>query len=209
MAFPAEHYMMMGMHKYEDLPIYGPYNDNDFNFTVEILRTSGSVRAREENIRMIRERLRDFGFFGYMEFLEGKLRWITGDGTFFWGFEGYGGTDGLSTLEFEGMSEAHSFFRNLLYPSGGGYEHYTHMAQGIWLFNLMWMFLFAFCKKDCQNAGINICILAAAGSLLFILLFEGRSRYLINHLPYFCVISSYCFLKVTDALQDRYHIFKR
>ena len=49
-----------------------------------------------------------------------------------------------------------------------------------------------FYRKDAYGAQATACCrLAVCGILLFILLFEGRSRYLINFLPIFLVLAAY------------------
>ena len=45
---------------------------------------------------------------------------------------------------------------------------------------------------------------AIFGILCFILLFEGRSRYMINHLPFFVMLASYGFQSITDQIQRHF-----
>lgn len=46
-------------------------------------------------------------------------------------------------------------------------------------------------ENDDSNKYVDIGKLAIIGIVLFILLFEGRSRYLINHLPIFIFVGTY------------------
>jgi integral membrane protein (TIGR03766 family) len=183
-AFPPEHWIKMGMQRQDvgDRYSYGAYNAEDFFFTASFLTTEEKRRADRG---VIRERLSDFGLTGYAGFLINKARWITGDGTFHWGEFAFKNLEGATGSELR--------FKNLFFPGGTHYTYFAHFAQGIWLFVLLWYFVYAFQKKDTSNPFVNICIFTVMGLVAFILLTEGRSRYLINHLPYLAILSSFCF----------------
>ena len=191
-SFPAEHWIKMGMQMQPvgDRFSYGAYNADDFFFTASFL-TTGEKRAADREV--IRERLADFGPMGYIHFLINKARWITCDGTFHWGE--------FASGDFENITERQLHFRNLMFPRGADYSTFAHFAQGVWLFIWFWYFLFIFIKKNTSCVFTNMCICALTGLVLFILLTEGRSRYLINHLPYFAIISSLCFVSVFQTAQ--------
>jgi len=188
-AFPAEHWIKMGMQRQSvgDRYTYGAYSAEDFFFTAGFPSTQEMRRADRQ---VIRERLSDFGVVGYSRFLVNKLRWITDDGTFHWGEFAFGNFENTTPLQLH--------FRNLVFPRGDNYSGFAHFMQGIWLFILFWNFVYAFHKKKSSDAFINVCICAITGLLMFILLTEGRSRYLINHLPLFAVTSAYCFSYVSS-----------
>ncbi|MCL2853827.1 MAG: hypothetical protein FWE20_12520 [Defluviitaleaceae bacterium] len=191
-AFPVEHWIKMGMQRQTvgDRYTYGAYNAEDFFFTAGFSSTQEMRRADRQ---VIRERLSDFGVIGYSHFLINKLRWITDDGTFHWGEFAQG--------NFEDMTPMQSRPRNLIFPGGDNYAYFAHFMQGIWLFILFWYFCAYFVKKDSPGVFINVCMCAIIGLLLFILLTEGRSRYLINHLPLFAIVSAHCFSSITDSIK--------
>ena len=199
-AFPPEHWIKMGMQRQAvgDRFSYGAYNADDFFFTASFSSTQEMRRADRE---VIRERLSDFGVIGYSHFLVNKLRWITGDGTFHWGEFARG--------NFEEMTPMQSHFKNLVHRRGENYANFAYFKQSIWLFILFWHFVYAFRKKDSSNVVINVSMCAIIGLFMFILLTEGRSRYLINHLPLFTITSAYCFSSMFDrvkvALESRNH----
>ena len=191
-AFPAEHWIKMGMQRQVvgDRFSYGAYNADDFFFTASFSSTQEMRRADRE---VIRERLSDFGIVGYGHFLVNKLRWITNDGTFHWGEFAQG--------NFEDITSMQSRFRNLVFPQGDGYAYFAHFMQGIWLFILFWYFVYVFRKKDSSDDFMNVCMCAIIGLFMFMLLTEGRSRYLINHLPLFAITSAYCFSSISDSVK--------
>ena len=90
-----------------------------------------------------------------------------------------------------------------MFPGGANYPVFAYFAQGVWLFVWFWLFAGAFLKKDTSCVFMNICICALTGLVLFILLTEGRSRYLINHLPYFAIVSSQIFIGAFHAARNR------
>ena len=61
---------------------YGAYNADDFFFTASLFNTE-AMRAADREV--ILERLSNFGLIGYAHFLINKARWVTSDGTFYWG----------------------------------------------------------------------------------------------------------------------------
>jgi len=188
MAIPPEHWIMMGMYPRVsgDRIGYGVFNEHDTLFT---LGFENRDEKRAANREVIGERLRAFGVVGYTRFLVNKARFITCDGTFFWG-EYTGQAYGYNIVGLR------SHVRNFVMPYGVNYSYFAHFVQGIWLFVLFWFFAYAFVKKNTSNLFINICICALIGLILFILLTEARSRYLVNHLPLFAIVSSFCFSHV-------------
>ncbi|MCL2577351.1 MAG: hypothetical protein FWE27_04795 [Defluviitaleaceae bacterium] len=184
-ALPNEHYIMIGMQRqavWGERFTYGSYSAEDFFFTTSFPSTQ---EMRNANREVIMERLSDFGIAGYSHFLVNKLRWVTDDGTFTWGEFAFG--------DFYDTTPMQSQLRNLVFPRGDNYSPFAHFMQGIWLFILFWHFIFAFRKKDSSNIFMNVCMCTIIGTILFILLTEGRSRYLINCLPLFAIVSAYCF----------------
>jgi len=200
-AVPAEHYIMMGMQVQESGGLYsfGSYNAQDVAFTMGFGSTEAKRAAARE---VISERLAGFGVGGYLEFLVNKARWITGDGTFYWGRY-------FALGNFEYATPMQLQFRNIFFPRGENYAYYAHVAQGLWLFVLFWYFVAAFRRKDTSDVFVNICVCALIGIILFILLTEGRSRYLFNHLPYFAIVSSMCFVSVFNAVTERFRAMRQ
>ena len=186
-AIPFEHYIMMGMSLQEvGVGRYrrGSWYEPDKTFTLSHLTTA---EMRAANREMIVERLRNFGFIGYTEFLVTKARWVMGDGTFYWGE--------YSRLRSEGASDLQLRLRHIFCRHGENYSYIPYFMQGIWLFILFWCFVSVFLKKEVVNNVFNVVICALIGGILLIMLMEARSRYLISYLPLFAIVSSIGFVR--------------
>ena len=56
-------------------------------FTEDVVYTE-SWCPKYENLKTVKQRLKDYKLTGYMKFLYNKVNWILADGTFFFGQEG-------------------------------------------------------------------------------------------------------------------------
>lgn len=201
-AFPMSHFFMMGMNKkvsnnYPDRYLYGAFLADDVDYTDSFQGHDAKVEA---NLVRIKQRFSQYGVWGYLQFLIQKLRWITSDGTFAWGVEG----NFLFSYSLEKGSESAVFLKNLIYPKGQNFNYYRYFAQGIWLFLLLLITFPLFTKQRVDHRTMLFAIrLTVTGIVLFVLLFEGRARYLINHLPYFILLAGYGFTLLESKVGKR------
>ena len=180
------HFLKMGMSQTESgnpLPtknktLYGSYSEND------ALTTQGIIRKDEkqkENLRTVKKRLQDFGIKGYIKFLYNKANWILSDGTFFYGEEGT-----FWTSEHYNNSEIGKFIQELINKDDVKYQTVTvNIMQTLWILIIIGL-VFSYNKK--QDDNFAILKLSIIGIVIFLLLFEGRARYIVNHLPIFIII---------------------
>jgi len=179
--FPFTHWMMMGLKesKFKGNVSYGFWNSDDFQTTYQPSQKEAKIKA---NIAVIKERLKSFGIFGYLQYLWNKSIWILGDGTFFWGDEGV--RAGVSTQP--GIAQ---HVQQFVYPSGTNHHYYAYILQTSWfvVFFALIMVLFVIKKYATKEFFILSCTIF--GSILFILLFEGRSRYIMNNLGFYIIVS--------------------
>ena len=163
-AFPAEHWIKMGLttqYQGNGRYLFGSYYADDFFFMHSFANT-GEMRTAARIV--IGERLQAFGFFGYLEFLLSKGRWITSDGLF-------AGTDLMS------IGTISPWFR--------------YLFQGIWATILLMIVGQAFFKQNHDQRLKLVAICSLIGIILQILLMEASPRYLINHLPLFAILASF------------------
>lgn len=188
-AFPMTHFAMMGLVTVQESPEdirYGGFNHPDTRFTA--IQPNGQKAAA--NIEVIKERLKQMGVGGYLSFLENKARWITGDGAFFWGGEG-GFMEYRNEYSDGPLALA---LKNWVYPNKPGFAVYAYAAQIVWLAALFFMLFpmaFSWRSRDYRDIPLQVLRCAVFGILLFLLFFEGRSRYLINHLPCIGILAGY------------------
>lgn len=123
------------------------------------------------NLEVIGQRVRDYGVGGMLRHLADKLSFIFGDGTYFAAYKLY-----LSPLY---NTPLHRF---LLWDYGEfGLTSYATMSLQLCLLAAMAWGAWRAMRSRCHTA--TVLRVAVFGLALFLLLWEARSRYLINFLP--------------------------
>lgn len=172
---------------------YGAWNANDLNFSLSFNTKEEKIEA---NKKVIKQRFENFGPLGYANFILNKARWITSEGNFFWGGEG-------NFANFK-IDDSSSIVENLIYTNGKYYSLYQYIIQGVWI-TLMFLISISTLnfilnkKNNFYDFSFSIIIF---GIILFILLFEGRSRYLILYLPFFTMYASNGLNTIIKKLHD-------
>ena len=183
------HFLMMGMQERQNdsleegknQTLYGAYNGLDVANTVEI---KGYKEKQKYNITIIKERLSNFGVKGYINFLYNKANWILSDGTFFYGQEGT-----WKVGDYFNQSKIARIAQEFINEKSNTYKKITaNIMQISWI--IITIGLIFSIGKD-EDKSISISKLALIGIILFLLMFEGRSRYLINHIPIFIFVGTY------------------
>ncbi|CEA08040.1 hypothetical protein BN1051_01376 [Arthrobacter saudimassiliensis] len=183
-AFPPTHYLKLGAQTQEG-PYntwYGAYNDADLH---ETSATAPEDRF-EQGLDAYADRVQAMGLPGYVTFLSEKLTWIVGDGSFFlWG-------EGLAK-DWPFVAED-DFSRYIQSYYGFEQEHYGLLVgfwQAAWLVLLVLLAAPLFLRSPRLYATPLIVMrVALLGLLVFLLLFEGRSRYLYLYLPLIIVLAA-------------------
>ncbi|MCV2498195.1 hypothetical protein [Melissococcus plutonius] len=180
-AKPWTLFVMMG------LTGTGGYNDVDTK-AVNQLPTQEEKKAY--TIKIIQERLKDKGFFGYLHFLAKKNIHNTANGDFDWGWDG-----GKLTAETPARTPIQKRLQNLYYPQNPKSKSIRIYMHSFYLLTLLGL-LFSVPLKDRENK-ITILKLAFIGAILYLLFFEGgRSRYLIQFMPFWYLLSSNGWLRL-------------
>ena len=180
------HFLMMGMQERQNdvigdgknQTLYGTYNVQDDLNTYSI---KGYKEKQEYNLKIIKERLKNFGIIGYIKFLYNKANWILSDGTFYYGYEGTWIVDG-----YQNQNKVAKIVQKFITVDSKAYKYITaNIMQISWLIILLGLML-SYSKE--KNEYLDIGKLAIIGIILFILIFEGRARYLVNYIPIFIFI---------------------
>ena len=179
-AMPMSHFFMLGLNYTEGR--YGAWNADDLSVS---LSQNTKKEKIEANKKVIKERLKNYGPLGYVNFLLNKARWITSEGNFYWGGEG--------NFAIFNIDNAPSIVKNIIYTNGKYYSIYQYIIQGIWI-TLLLLIILSSLNSLINDKQINYYDFSFSiiifGIILFILLFEGRSRYLILYLPFFTMYAS-------------------
>lgn len=196
-AFSMTHFFMMGLKPTDaEGKYYGHYNQDDVDNTAAHI---GKKAKKEYNIIEAKNRLKNMGIKGYISFLYDKYTWIISDGTFFYGNEGHFYTtepffkEGLAKIVQEYSFQGRQGYRNIT----------VNILQTYWCVVLIFATLgtiIKFIKKEKDE--INILRLSIIGIIAFILLFEARSRYLINYVPIMIILAVYGAIEIYQKIAN-------
>lgn len=167
---PFTHFIMMGMYG------TGEFSAEEWQFTLEL---PDYETRKEENIKVIKERLKEYGTQGYIKFLNDKAKDYT------WG---------TGTYDFETILNSYQVDDNIahefLLKTGKYYRPVFYYCQ-IYHFTMLIAIaisVFYTIKRGEKNDILNIAKLSIFGLLIFLLLWETRSRYMLNFIPIYILI---------------------
>ena len=173
---PYTHWIMMGMTERESSQsgrnFIGWYNPD----SVEITLAEKTTAARKKvNIKQIKKQFKDYGVVGYISFLYRKTLFTWSDGTFY--------APKLVVSDPVLYTNKDNFVRNIT-TTTGKYIYYT-FRQNIGMFLFMYLFILIGVFKNIRKKDnkFNYVYLSVFGLLLFLLIWEDSSRYLITYIP--------------------------
>lgn len=175
---PITHWIMMGIEDPSEdnsgRNSYGGYNYYDY---VDTLSYENAEKAKEFNINEIKNRIGKYGFIGYSKYLLKKAVNCWGDGTYFASVK----------IGIESVHESEFLF-SIFAINQKNYSYYLYFAQGVQFAFIICLLITSYkamSSKKYENTYIRIAIF---GVLIFLLLWENRSRYLLNYIPIFILI---------------------
>lgn len=174
-AKPWTHFVMMG------LTGSGGFSEEDTQMTNSL----PTKKAKSDNaVKTIKQRLKNYGAAGYLKFLFYKQFNNTDRGDFGWGRDGTPQVPATPA-----KNKLQEILRDSYYQQGGRTNNIRFVMQLLWIVTLIGM-LFSFGIRN-QNEVLIMMKLTVIGAFLYLLLFEGgRSRYLIQYLPFFYLIAA-------------------
>ena len=159
----------------------GVFSQDDIDF-------SASFKTVEErnanNIEVIKQRLRDFGFFGYLKFLAKKTLVVFSDGSFAWGVEG----NFYQTVP-ERFSRFSSILKAIYYNDGANHLLFITIEQVLWFVVLIFLTALGILTKK-PDPNKLVLMLIITGIVSALMLFEARARYLYHFSPFFVLGAS-------------------
>ncbi|MGO4493453.1 glycosyltransferase family 39 protein, partial [Arthrobacter sp. 2YAF22_2] len=176
--FPVTHFLKMGSAG------LGGFNGPDVTETKSI----ASAQDRFQNgIDVYVDRVSTMGPWGYLDFLNVKGKAILGDGTFFnWG-------EGMARKPVELVADdsVSRALQDYFYYDGPHFAFTRAFWQSFWFVTLLLVAapLLLRGRSMLQPAAI-VMRLSLLALVMFLLLFEGRSRYLYMYLPFFLLLAS-------------------
>lgn len=183
-SFGMAHYIAMGING------SGGYNLDDVTRDTNIKKRS---ERNSTDLNIWKARLKKRGFTGYETFLIGKQIKNTSDGSFGWGKEG---------IFLQSFKSDFSIPQFLYMNKQGIAQEYNQSVS--WIFQLGWIVILfgMFFVLHLDSFRIQFLKYTVVGFWVFLLIFEGgRSRYLIQMLPYIFILSGFglnCFCKFVN-----------
>lgn len=176
--FPVTHFLKMGSTGLGGF--YGP--------DVTETKAIHSVQGRFQNgIDVYVDRVSRMGAWGYLDFLNVKGKAILGDGTFFnWG-------EGMARMPVELLAHdpVSRVIQDYFYYEGPHFAFLRAFWQSFWLATLLLVAAPLLLRgRSLHQPAAVVMRLSLFALLLFLLFFEGRSRYLYMYLPFFIVLAS-------------------
>lgn len=169
---PLTHWVMMGMVG------NGNWNQHDYYITLSALDRGED--AVQKNLNIISGRFTGLGVGGYLGVLGRKISFTWGDGTFYAPYK-----ISLGNINQTGMHKVFSF--------GTEYSKQTFKVLDIiWLTALLLVAYYSFktiSKKE--DIILSIMKLSIVGLFVFLLIWETRSRYVVNYLPIIIILVFY------------------
>ncbi len=168
--FTALHYINMGLNTNRDGVFWGE--------DVEYSKSFQTVKERNQgDLSKIKTRLLSFGVEGYAQFLSRKALANFADGTFAWGIEG----NFFQKIP-ERINPINKILNSYIIRYGVNYSKFLTGSQFAWYLCLLILPFLVFVPKHLKNNAVLLC-LSILGIIAFVMLFEARARYLINHIP--------------------------
>lgn len=177
-AFGPIHFIKMGMNDQTD----GVYLEEDVTFSASFKHRSEQDAA---NIEVIKKRMENYGFTGFLSFLARKALINFNNGSFGWWQEGT-----FYVVPLNLNTAITPWLTSYYYLDGERYHVFLNISQALWLATVVGTFLFSFNgRSQTQNkqkyvSAVRLCLI---GLVVYVMLFEARSRYLYTHLPIFIV----------------------
>ncbi|URZ16937.1 hypothetical protein CLFE_029840 [Clostridium felsineum DSM 794] len=184
---PPTYFLMIGMQKQyikDRGALYGAVDAADARLNNKSQTKENRIK---QNIPEIKKRLREFGFKEYLKFLSNKASWIFGDGTFY----AYGEGD-YKESKLVHKDRISKNIQNVMYPNSDKYIYFAHFLEGAWIVLIFFIVFPLFLKEKYKDKEeLSILRITILGVFIFLLFFEGRSRYLYNNIGIFIITSVY------------------
>lgn len=168
--YPFTHWFMMGLAE------GGGYNSTDDS------KTRGYNTVTEKklyNLGQIKKRIEEYGVTGLMKHFTSKATYTTwGDGTLYAGYK------------LERTPKFETDLQEYVFPDGKYYDYIVYYSQGYWL--ALFFLIMVSIRSGIRSDKIDIFVyyrIAVFGLFLFLLLWETRSRYLLNYMPVFILLA--------------------
>lgn len=184
MGYPMTHWVMMG------LKDNGSYNGDDDAFTA-FLKNEYHLAQEDitkEHLTVIKERLQAFGVRGFVTHLRNKLNFTWADGTYY-------APDKLMRHPLQD-----NVFQNYVFGNQNQVFVYLSQISHVLMLSLILVGGISLFKKEGFESVMSITLF---GIMLFLLIWETRSRYLVLFIPMMIALASHGFFELVQWTKDK------
>lgn len=199
-SMPITHFLMMGSEMYcpgdiSALCRFGGYNDKDLEYyNAHFASNSDSSQYRDYTAHEAVRRITVMGVPEYPLFLLDKSSWFLGDGTF--GAYKEGVESRTPPINQGSVLDA---IQDVAYISGPWYEYFKQSMNILWTVVVLGLFTLLMTLRKI-NTGLLPLILSVCMLIVFLMIFETRSRYIYLYIPIFVILAVYGLGNVFSAL---------
>lgn len=172
---PYTHWVMMG------LTGNGAYNGSEYNYTYSFPSLES---RRQANLDKISDRLQEYGFLGYLEFLHKKQQVNFGSGIY-----------GVNEM-IDDSPLRPNYLHQFGIDTGKHYETFRHLSQGHHIFIFLIIIfgaLYDAATKSRSATNLLAVRLSITGAFVFLAIWEANSRYILNFIPMFIACAALSF----------------
>lgn len=159
---PIEHWIMMGLQG------NGTYSEEDLQYTMQFRSYEEKKVADREKII---ERLQDYNVLTFIEHLNEKIKFTWTDGTYY------------SVAKIRNGVIEENIWNQMIVQDEGSIYKYIPQSMHIGMLLLIFINVCNTIKKKDYDKEKIVLILATLGILVFLLIWENRSRYLFTMVP--------------------------
>lgn len=176
--FQIPHYFMMGLN-----------DETSGTYWIEDTEYSAAIPTKQErtkeNMRIARERIKEYGAGGLARHLAEKTLANFNDGTFSWGQEG----SFYDTVPDGPNLFTNKILRSYYYDDGTCHKVYEMLTHIFWILCMIGVTIESLCllKQKEAEPELKVLCLSLVGIALFVTFFEARARYLFTFVPMFLV----------------------
>lgn len=171
---PPQHWVMMG------LTGDGGWSGKEFDFTYKLIKDNDSNRKSVEKAinNKIIERLKNYKVNGYIKFLTYKNINTWGDGTYF------------APEKLKRQPIRNTLLHDIVLGNRKYFNYFAYFSQTTHIIVLTGILLSIFyALKNKKQDDLDILRIVVFGLVLFFSLWEMRSRYLVNYIPIFLILT--------------------
>ena len=194
LARPNTHYFMMGLNRPKeyggDANGWGSYNDVDVNIT-------GSEptyeKKKAKNIEVIKQRLANYGLYGYLSFLKHKF-------VYTWAEDSTIGV--MQNINWDTVNTNNIFYDIII----GKYSKIIYMPFANAYYTLLFILILISAILEFKNKNIDIINMQSAciGLAIFLLFWEACARYIYVLVPVFCILGANGIEYIKQYLSKKY-----